>query len=47
MNKLTYTAPQAVAIRLEPSTILASSNVPEIKQGTEIPEGDLSDIDNL
>ncbi len=47
MNKLKYTAPQAAPIRLEPSTILATSKVPEIKQGTEIPEGDLSDVDNL
>lgn len=46
--KKTYQAPLSEPVRLAPSTILCmSDNKPEIKFEGEIPEGDLSDVDNL
>lgn len=47
--KKTYEAPHSEPIHLLPSTILCASggSQPEIKFEGEIPEGDLSDVDNL
>lgn len=47
--KKSYIAPQSEPIRLAPATILCASggSQPEIKFEGEIPEGDLSDVDNL
>ena len=46
--KKTYEAPHSEPIHLLPSTILCLSNdKPKIKFEGEIPEEDLSDVDNL
>lgn len=46
--KKTYEAPLSEPIHLLPSTILClSGGQPEIKFEGEIPEEDLSDVDNL